>query len=179
MKPNRRKLIYLINCTIKYKELVATAAIIIIFLAGTGAFLFYFSYLNEIVHSQVIAKNNSTVLDQNIQVVFSKIDLSLVSAAKFASLSLSPNKPVLAPILSTMDFYKAKVSEVHAFRFADKDGMVVVNTDRSVPTNVSIKDREYFQYHEKNANSELYISKPMQSKFDGKMIITLSRRITA
>lgn len=166
-----------INQIIKHKVLAMTVAIVIVFTVGTRAVQLYFSYSNEIAYAQVSAKNNSTVLDQNIQTVFTKIDLSLLSISKFANVYLTRREPMVLETLKILDFYKNKLPEVHAIRFADETGNVLANTDRNVPTNISISDREYFVYHKTNQNSELYISEPMKSKFDGKMIITLSRRV--
>jgi len=42
---------------------------------------------------------------------------------------------------------------------------------------LNFRDRQYFQFHQKKANDELYISKPLESKTIGRTVITLSRRI--
>ncbi len=167
----------IVRYALKYKVLVLMTIIVITFIIGARAFLLHYSRVSEIAHSKVSAKNNSTVLDQNIRTVFSKVDLSLRSISKFSNSYLVQRKPNIVETLKILDFYQASLPEVHAFRFADENGNVLVNTDRNVPTNVSIDDREYFQYHKVNQNSKLHISKPIKSKFDGKMVITLSRRV--
>ena len=162
---------------IKYKAVLFTLIGIVIFFIGLISAAIFFDYKELIKQARVTAKNNSYSLDQYIQSVFNKIDLSIKSASRDIHLSDRKNEKLPLSTLQMLDFYKSQLSEVHAFRIANSDGKVIVNTDRNVPENISIEDREYFNYHKTNSDSQLYISNPIKSKFDGKMVITLSRRI--
>lgn len=161
----------------KYKAVLSFLSGVSIFFISLTIYFLFVDYVESVNQSRATAKNNSFAVDQYIESVFNKIDLSLVSALRESTLLLGTTKKTQAVRLSTLDFYKSKLPEVHAFRVADAQGTVIVNTDRSVDNKVNVEDREYFQYHKSNSNSELYISKPVKSKFDGKIIITVSRRL--
>ncbi len=161
----------------KYKAVLSFLSGVSIFFISLTIYFLFVDYVESVNQSRATAKNNSFSVDQYIESVFNKIDLSLVSALRESTLLLGTTKKTQAVRLSTLDFYKSKLPEVHAFRVADAQGTVIVNTDRSVDNKVNVEDREYFQYHKSNSNSELYISKPVKSKFDGKIIITVSRRL--
>lgn len=161
----------------KNRALISISFLIIIFIIVARGSLLYFAYQDEVSRASTSAKNTSISLDKNIESVFKKIDLSLLSVSKIILSTAYQKEKSARYYLKLLDFYKENLPEVFALRVADKNGKVIANTDRVAPTNINIADRVYFQTHRNNPNSKLYISDPIKSKFDGKMILTLSRRI--
>ena len=58
-----------------------------------------------------------------------------------------------------------------------KDGTWMVNSQNVLRRNLNNADREYFKYHQNNAERGPYIGPPIRSKSTGDWIITVSRRI--
>lgn len=163
----------------KYKILFLFAVLVISFFVLVGSVVLFKSRESAIRQARVESKNISYSLDQNIQNSFNKADLALVSIAKIAAVNDLIKLKNQDEKFKLLELYNKKLPDVFAFRITDKDGLAIFNTDDGIPSSFSVFDREYFQFHRTNPNSELFISKPIKSKFDGKQIITLSRRINA
>ena len=163
----------------KYHNLYYFSTMAIFFIMLVSSAMLYLNFQSAVKQARIDAKNTSFIVDKNIETILKKIDISLISLKQILILNSKFEKNSTDSSINAMDFFKRTLPEVYAFRIANADGRVILNTDRDVPVNLSISDRAYFQYHKKNVDSELYVSDPFRSKFNGRMVITLSRRIVS
>jgi len=60
--------------------------------------------------------------------------------------------------------------------FYDEDGFAVVNAMPATPR-INVSDRAYFQYHVTHPDRDPYTSELILSRFTGKRVVTVSRRV--
>lgn len=70
-----------------------------------------------------------------------------------------------------------ELPQLHGIFVYAKDGSWLVNSQEVLLANLNNADREYFKYHQKNAERGPHIGPPVRSKSTGDWIITVSRRI--
>ncbi len=164
---------------VKHKKLVSLSSAILFFVLLLSGSMLWVTYNETKKQARVDSSNTSLILNQNIQSIFNKIDLSLSSMAKTLEVDKNNRRKYNISPISMMDLHAQMLPEVFAFRATDATGTVILSTDKKAAPNLSLADRPYFQHHLKNTNSELIISEPLVSKFTGKLVLTLSRRIIA
>lgn len=71
----------------------------------------------------------------------------------------------------------AELPQLHGIFVYAKDGSWLVNSQKVLLKNLNYSDREYFKYHQNNAERGPYVGHPVRSKLTGDWLITVSRRI--
>ncbi len=123
------------------------------------------------------AENLARVLDEHAARSFSGADLFLQYFSDTLSdedLSL-PGK--LDETARNMRRLMDDLPQLRGFAIINPNGDVIGESTASPPNKINLKDRSYFSAHVQKNGSELYIDNPLQSRFSGAWIITLSRRI--
>ncbi len=59
----------------------------------------------------------------------------------------------------------------------DEHGDVIIDSSSVTPRALNYADRDYFKIHAEHPDQGLYVSRPMQSKTDGRLVVGLSRRV--
>lgn len=60
----------------------------------------------------------------------------------------------------------------------DEAGEITHDSRRLSPPQLNLSDRDYFQVHRDNDSAGLFISRPVVSRFDGRMLVVFSRRLS-
>ena len=69
------------------------------------------------------------------------------------------------------------LEQLHGLFLIDRDGRWVVSSFGDLAPGASYSDREYFQFHQRNASLQAHIGPAIRSRQSGEWIIPLSRRI--
>ncbi len=120
--------------------------------------------------------NLALSLERNIGHTIEGLDLSLRSALQTMELTgLAALDPVARQ--SVLFDRTAAASTFGGIFITDEDGQSVYNSLESMPTVISIADRDYFQSQKATPGLGLVVSKPFQSRADGEWLIAFSRRL--
>ena len=127
--------------------------------------------------------NLTKVIEQSIQTVVGKIDVALTETAHDYAAALAAGRPLDAAAanadLARRMALMAEAQE-NSLRVVGADGRVVFSAGSTAEVpDVNVHDRFYFQTHADNIDSGLVVSEPLLSRFTGKWLVTLSRRMTA
>jgi diguanylate cyclase (GGDEF)-like protein/PAS domain S-box-containing protein len=65
------------------------------------------------------------------------------------------------------------------FGIVGPNGLMKLSSMQSIPLGEGVGDREYFRFHTGAGTDELYISAPIPGRITGKLVVQLTRRLTA
>ncbi|MCC7701464.1 sensor domain-containing diguanylate cyclase [Janthinobacterium sp. GW460P] len=71
----------------------------------------------------------------------------------------------------------AELRQLHGIFVYARDGSWLVNSQKTLLSNLNNSDREYFNYHRTHDERGPYVGPPVRSKSTGNWIVTVSRRI--
>lgn len=71
----------------------------------------------------------------------------------------------------------AELPQLHGIFIYANDGSWLVNSQKTLLSNLNNSDRDYFKYHRTHADRGPYVGPPVRSKSTGHWIVTVSRRI--
>ena len=71
----------------------------------------------------------------------------------------------------------AELPQLHGIFVYGKDGSWLVNSQKTLLSNLNNSDRNYFNYHRTHGDRGPYVGPPVRSKSTGDWIVTVSRRI--
>lgn len=129
------------------------------------------------------SENLTMVMEQSVASVVAKIDVVLSEQAHDYETLLATNgqrdrlaaNRELQRLMSHMP-----EAQKDSLRVIAADGRVIFNAGETAELpDVNVFDRTYFQQHSKDPKSGLIASEPLLSRFTGKWLITLSRRMSA
>jgi diguanylate cyclase (GGDEF)-like protein len=158
------------------KRLIAVGlAVTLSFLAICG---FIISGMADRDYAQVRAASENLVatLAANIGRNFEVLDLSLQAVAEAMAL---PEFERIDPVIRNMILFdrSATAQDVGSIMVLDRDGNVMVESRALTPRKANYAEREYFKYHQSNADTGAYISRPWVTR-PGVHVIGISRRLT-
>ncbi len=143
---------------------------------------FGFLLLNESRHDTLDGRLRSDAslvraVANDIARNFELFDLSLRGAiTAWNSPEFAPATPAARQMM--MFDFSTGATYLNRLLAIDERGDVVADSSTLEPPKVSMLDREYFQVHRDNPSPELFISRPVRSKFTpGVIAIVLSRRV--
>ena len=122
------------------------------------------------------SENLVATLAANIGRNFEVLDLSLQAVADAIKL---PEFERIDPVIRNMILFdrSATAQDVGSIMVLDRDGNVVAESRTLTPRKANYAEREYFKYHQSNADTGAYISQPWVTK-PGLHVIGISRRLT-
>ena len=124
------------------------------------------------------ASSNLTVaLEQDIARNITLYDLSIQGVAKGMNL---PGINQVSPEIRQMTLFDRAASAEYlgALVALDTTGNIVEDSTSSVPHQFNLGDRDYFLIHKERPDAGLFISRPVESRLRGDMMISISRRIS-
>ncbi|MDO8069244.1 sensor domain-containing diguanylate cyclase [Janthinobacterium sp. SUN206] len=71
----------------------------------------------------------------------------------------------------------AELRQLHGIFIYARDGSWLVNSQKTLLSNLNNSDRDYFNYHRTHEDRGPYVGPPVRSKSTGQWIVTVSRRI--
>jgi diguanylate cyclase (GGDEF)-like protein len=74
--------------------------------------------------------------------------------------------------------YSATARHPTSMFVVDSTGQVVFDSKNLTPSQQNLSDRDYFQFHKANESADLFISRPLVSKLNGRSMVAFSRRLS-
>ena len=128
-----------------------------------------------IENAKAATHNLAQVLEQNIQGMVNQIDLVLLSIKDEVEAKGQLHQE--ARIQGELQDQFARIRILDALRTADADGFIDRGTAVPKDLQISIQDRDYFQFLRSNPEAGLCISRPVTGRISGKWAITFARRL--
>jgi len=153
---------------------LAGLAINLLVIAVAGIVI-YQSRIQYEERARVIAQNYAQVLDEYINGVLTKIDITLLSVAEEAEKQIK-NGGIKQESFNAYIYRQYEhIPEFAALRMADEKADILYGVD--VPPGVNIADREYWFRPRDNPKKELFIPRPYFGRISKAFVINISRRI--
>lgn len=152
-------------------------------LAGLLGHDLYVSYQREVAIAHREADNLTGAIQRHVEAVAGKIDIVLRDAVHTYAPLVAGSEPhdVLA-VNRDLLRREAFIPETqnNSLRVIDRQGRVLFSAGNSAGLpDVSVADRAYFLKQRDDPSAGLVVSEPILSRFTGKWLFTLSRRMTA
>lgn len=128
------------------------------------------------------AANLSNVIERHIHTYVDKVDVVLREAVHEYTPVLQGQKK-LTVLAANRDLLRREISipeaQVKSLRVIGADGLVIFSAgDSDELPKVNVSDRVYFQKQKSDPDAGLVMSEPILSRFTGKWLFTLSRRMS-
>ncbi|SDG59180.1 diguanylate cyclase (GGDEF) domain-containing protein [Propionivibrio dicarboxylicus] len=141
----------------------------------------YYSYQQRVAESRKELENLSIIIESNVLATLSKIDV-VISETAYTFGPMVDGRKKLALLEANQELLRrmAYIPEAQALslRVINADGRVVFNAGETAELpNVVVADRAYFLRHKSDPNAGLVLSEAILSRFTGKWLLTLSRRM--
>ena len=157
---------------------------VVLFLCGVGALLayeLYTSYQREFSIVRRESENLSGAIERHIRASSEKVDIVLQETIHDYAGFIQPSSALdVATVNRDLLRREAAIPETQArsLRVIAADGAVLFSAGETgeLP-NVNVADRRYFQTQSRDPSAGLVVSEPILSRFTGKWVFTLSRRI--
>jgi diguanylate cyclase (GGDEF)-like protein/PAS domain S-box-containing protein len=125
------------------------------------------------------ARSISAALSEHANRAVGEADRFLLGALGEVERSdLRPQPENQAAFQAILRRYTNKLPQMSAISLIDGQGHTIANGLRDDVQDVDVADRDYFAFHSVPRNSGLYISAPFVSRVSGKLVFTISRRLT-
>jgi diguanylate cyclase (GGDEF)-like protein len=131
---------------------------------------------HELEQAEITTSNLSKSLAQQAEDTFDEADVILVDLVE----RLEHDGSAPAQIERLHNLLAQHVLETHQLQglfFYDRTGAWILTSFERTPENANNADREYFQYHQQNANLGPHIGKAVRSRTTNDWIIPISRRV--
>lgn len=122
--------------------------------------------------------NLSSLLEQDIQNSFFRIDLAIQAVADEANRQLHSGAIDADDINAFIARQAARLPQMSYLRMTDDQGNLLYGTGIRHDKKINVSDRDFFIRHREQPESGLIVSKPLISRTSGKWQLVLTRRIT-
>lgn len=157
------------------KWLFAAVLVINLSVIAVAGIAIYQSRIQYVERARIITQNYTQVIDEYINGVMTKIDITLLSVAEEAERQIKNGGIKKASFNAYVDRQYAHIPEFSALRMADEKGNILYGVD--VIPGVNISDREYWYRPRDNSRKELFIPRPVFGRISKAFVINISRRI--
>jgi diguanylate cyclase (GGDEF)-like protein/PAS domain S-box-containing protein len=126
--------------------------------------------------AELLTQNLAAALDRSVSANIEKVDLTLTTLVDHleAQLESSQLNPVALSALLRLQIQHRP--ELESLRITDAQGHAILGSDLPGPGLVDFSDREWFVAQRDRAQTGLYMSHPLVSKYRGDWIVSFSRR---
>ena len=128
--------------------------------------------------AMVSTQNLALVLEQQIENIYTRADLALLTVGDEFKRQRSPGQVDDASFNRFILQQHERRPVLSALRVADAEGNTRWGTETSNNPAANMSERDYFVLHRDEPMSGLHISHPVQGKISGKWVIVLSRRLS-
>jgi PAS domain S-box-containing protein len=135
----------------------------------------YQSRLQYEERARIITQNCAQVLDEYINGVLTKIDVTLLSVGEEAEKQLKSGGIKKESFNAYIKRQYEHIPEFSALRMADAKGDILYGV--YVPPGVNIRDREYWYRPRYNPKKEMFIPRPVFGRISKAFVINISRRV--
>jgi diguanylate cyclase (GGDEF)-like protein len=89
------------------------------------------------------------------------------------------NPDNIVRLYGVMTSLASALPAIHEMGLTDKDGNAIVKSLVANPVGMNYRERDYFRYLSSHDTRDPFVGKPVKSKVDGSVNITVSRRVNA
>ncbi|MGD0281564.1 MAG: PAS domain-containing protein, partial [Dissulfurispiraceae bacterium] len=154
---------------------VIAVLVINLLVIAVAGIVIYQSRLQYEERARIITQNYAQVLDEYINGVLTKIDITLLSVGEEAEKQIKSGGIKKESFNAYIKRQYGHIPEFAALRMADEKGDILYGVN--VPPGVNINDREYWFRPRDNSRKELFIPRPYFGRISKAFVINISRRI--
>jgi len=126
--------------------------------------------------AKALTENIVRSLDQSVSGSIRSIDLTLLAMVDELEQQLVAGRINEASISAWIARNQKRLPELEGLRIADASGLVVLGTGVDKKDGISWADRDYFIYHQKNADGGMHFRQPRMGRIAKQYIVNFSRR---
>ncbi|MDB6145053.1 MAG: diguanylate cyclase [Pseudomonas sp.] len=131
---------------------------------------------HELAQAEIATSNLSKSLAQQAEDTFDEADIILVDLVeRLQNDGLGPAQAERLHKLLAQ--HVLETQQLQGLFYYDRNGEWMVTSFDHKPENANNADREYFKYHQQNANLGPYIGKAVRSRTTNEWVIPISRRV--
>lgn len=130
----------------------------------------------EIDNARIATFNMTRALAQQADDTLRAADVALVGVVdRLNAEGMAPS--LLAQIERLLKQTAAKLPALDGVNVYDAQGRGLITSRQQITSSFDIADREYFQYHARNNDTQAHVGTPNTSRVSGALILPISRRI--
>lgn len=122
-------------------------------------------------------QNTAMLIDQVIESMFAKVDVSLQTSARFYMGQRGRGKAADSAIETFLAEQRRLQPEITSLRIADAQGTVVHGLEPGESRQVSLADRAFFKGAQSGGNTQLIVVGPVLARIAQKWVLVLARRL--
>ncbi len=161
------------------KKLAIGVLLINLFIIALAGISIRQSRLEYEERATITTENLSQALDEYINGVITKIDVTLMSVVDEAERQLAAGGINKQTINATLARQYARIPELDGLRITNAKAEIVYGTRMAPGPAVSVADRNYFVHLRNDSKGEVFISEPVFGRVVNKWIIIIARRINS
>ena len=137
----------------------------------------YASYERFQDQAAATSRNTNRLVAQSIAGDIDQVHLVLDSVADEVVRQTSTGHLDIPEISAFLTRQEHRLAMTDSLRISDKDGLVVAGSG-SIPPDIRIEDRDYFQAVRDDSGGNLFISAPTKGRISGKWVLIFASRIS-
>jgi diguanylate cyclase (GGDEF)-like protein len=128
--------------------------------------------------AKIVTASLSESVAQQVETTFKTADTVVATLAQRAEVDgVEPES--LQRIYGVMTSLAAALPAIHEMGLTDRNGIAIVKSLVPHPVGLNYSERDYFRYLSTHNTRDVFIGRPVRSKVDGSLNITVSRRLNA
>lgn len=152
----------------------ALIASLIVAVAGVAVMRELASYRER---AAVTTQNTATLVDQVVQSMFEKIDVSLQTCTRLYLGQLDQGPKGAKAIDAFLAHQRRLQPEIVSLRITDAQGLVIHGLDPSEPQGVNLSDRPFFREAQSGSAGQLIVAGPVLARIAQRWVLVLARRL--
>lgn len=132
----------------------------------------------RVERARISSQNISRILEHDISSIFDKINIVLLNVADDFFAHYKGGGIDALTVKHVIMRQHTRIPEASNLLLADAEGTVLFVGKAVNNTPFNISDRSYFTACRDGQNENMYISKPVQSRLDGRWVVVMARRIS-
>jgi diguanylate cyclase (GGDEF)-like protein len=126
--------------------------------------------------ANIVTASLAESLAQQIETTLKTADTVVATLVQQAEIegANSDTKPRLYELMTSL---ASALPAIHEMGLTDKDGNAVVKSLVPQPFGMNYRERDYFRFFSSHDSRDVFVGQPVESKVDGSVNITVSRRI--
>lgn len=152
-----------------------TVVLVNLFIAALAGAMLRASYQQYLERAAIVTRNTNRLVSQSIAAESDRIDMALRAARDEYRRQSAAGRIDRHLMTAFLRRQQEQLPMADSIRIADAGGLVVVGTDKELPSGVTIADRDYFLALRDGGANRLVVSKPVLGRISGKWVLIFAR----
>jgi diguanylate cyclase (GGDEF)-like protein len=166
------------ECVPRFNWTIALALCLCAALVGIEAWQMWHVRDASLRSAKIVTASLAESVAQQVDTTFKTADTVVATLAQRAEVD-GANPASLQRMYGVMTSLAAALPAIHEMGLTDKDGNAIVKSLVPHPVGLNYSERDYFRYLSTHNTRDVFIGRPVRSKVDGSLNITVSRRLNA